>query len=39
MTMGHEEVIKRVFLKQIVGWYSFCNEKVGKSSFSREGVN
>ena len=23
----------------IMGWCSFSNEKVGKSSFSREGVN
>ena len=28
--MGHEEVIKRVFPKQIVGWCSFSNGKWGR---------
>ena len=39
MTMGREEVIKRVFPKKIVSWCSFSNGKMGKSSFSKERVN
>ena len=34
--MEREQVIKRVFLKQIVGWYSFSNGKMGNSSFYME---
>ena len=37
--MRCDEVIKRVFPKQIVGWCGFSNGKMKKSSFSKERVN
>ena len=39
MTMRREEVIKRVFPKQIGDWCGFSNGKMRKSSFFKEGVN